>query len=196
MTIKDMYVRGAGLIGAAAGAGMHLAARAVAPSVTPRDFDARMRSAGRLLQSTRPTAVNLEWAVARAIRAMERESTVKDKQRAAAREAQDIMDEDAEWCRRIGVHGVELIKKIATRKPPGQPVNILTHCNAGWLAFVDYGSATAPIYLAHDTGVNVHVWVGETRPRNQGAALTAWELQKHGVPHTRELSSLNSTTVG
>jgi methylthioribose-1-phosphate isomerase len=96
---------------------------------------------------------------------------------------------DGRWCRKIGVHGVGLIEKIAARKSPGQPVNILTHCNAGWLAFVDYGSATAPIYLAHDMGVNVHVWVGETRPRNQGAALTAWELQKHGVPHTREWSA-------
>jgi methylthioribose-1-phosphate isomerase len=184
--IKDMCVRGAGLIGAAAGAGMHLAARAVELSVSPRDFDARMQAAGRLLRATRPTAVNLEWAVARVIRAMERDGTVQDKQRTAAREAQDIMDEDAEWCRKIGVHGVGLIEKIAARKSPSQPVNILTHCNAGWLAFVDYGSATAPIYLAHDRGINVHVWVGETRPRNQGAALTAWELQKHGVPHTRE----------
>ena len=94
-----------------------------------------------------------------------------------------IADEDAEFCRRIGEHGVKLIQAIAERKP-GETVNILTHCNAGWLAFVDYGSATAPIYAAHDLGIPVHVWVDETRPRNQGARLTAWELGQHGVPHT------------
>lgn len=183
--IKTMKIRGAGLVGASAGAGMHLAARAQDPvTTTPSQFTSAMADAGRLLQSTRPTAVNLEWAVNRQLKAMAAEATVPAKQQAAQRVAKEIMDEDADWCRRIGEHGVRLIEDVAAKKPPGETINILTHCNAGWLAFVDYGSATAPIYAAHDRGVKVHVYVGETRPRNQGAALTAWELHKHGVPHT------------
>ena len=98
--------------------------------------------------------------------------------------AADICDEDSDWCRRIGEHGLPVIHELAARKPAGAVVNVLTHCNAGWLAFVDHGSATAPIYAAHDAGIPVHVWVDETRPRNQGARLTAWELAQHGVPHT------------
>jgi methylthioribose-1-phosphate isomerase len=109
--------------------------------------------------------------------------TEKEKIVVAKATAQAIADEDAEYCRRLGEHGVSLIKEISRRKN-GEPVNILTHCNAGWLAFVDYGSATAPIYAAHDRGIKVHVWVDETRPRNQGARITAWELGQHGVPHT------------
>eukprot|EP00038_Savillea_parva_P021643 m.35723 g.35723 ORF g.35723 m.35723 type:complete len:401 (+) comp5317_c0_seq1:85-1287(+) len=183
--IKNMRIRGAGLVGAAAGAGMHLAARAHdAQSCPPDRFMAAMEAAGKALRATRPTAVNLEWAVKRQLAAMSSKATVAEKQRVAAREAQAIMDEDADWCRRIGEHGVAMIERLAASKGPGEAVNILTHCNAGWLAFVDYGSATAPIYAAHDKGIKVHVYVGETRPRNQGAALTAWELGKHGVPHT------------
>nr|MDQ2660037.1 S-methyl-5-thioribose-1-phosphate isomerase [Verrucomicrobiota bacterium] len=167
--IREMHVRGAGLIGAAAGYGMYLAALA------GRD----LREAGEQLRATRPTAVNLAWAVERVL------SIGADSSPDAVREiAQQIADEDAEYCRRIGVHGFELIQRIAHRKGSDRPVNILTHCNAGWLAFVDYGSATAPIYAAHDAGLSVHVWVDETRPRSQGSKLTAWELGEHGVPHT------------
>ncbi|MEM6278422.1 MAG: S-methyl-5-thioribose-1-phosphate isomerase, partial [Verrucomicrobiota bacterium] len=111
-------------------------------------------------------------------------SEIRDKVRVAREMAQIIADEDAEWCRRIGEHGLPLVSEIFEEKGGKEPVNILTHCNAGWLAFVDYGSATAPIYAAHDAGIPVHVWVDETRPRNQGGRLTAWELEHHGVPHT------------
>nr|PZN58600.1 MAG: S-methyl-5-thioribose-1-phosphate isomerase [Chloroflexota bacterium] len=180
--IRAMLVRGAGLIGATAGYGMYIAALH-APT---HDREAAMRylvEAGEKLKATRPTAVNLEWAVNRQLLALQRAESVEEMIAFAKDTAQQIADEDAEFCRRIGEHGVSLIEAIAQRKP-GEPVNILTHCNAGWLAFVDYGSATAPIYAAHDRGIPVHVWVDETRPRNQGARLTAWELGEHGVPHT------------
>lgn len=178
--IQEMHVRGAGLIGAAAGYGMYLAALHA-----PHDrFFEAMAEAGEGLKATRPTAVNLEWAVKRQLQAIQHSpDDVTAKIRLARESAQEIADEDAEFCRRIGEHGVSLIEEISRRKE-GEPVNILTHCNAGWLAFVDYGSATAPIYAAHDRGLKVHVWVDETRPRNQGARLTAWELGQHGVPHT------------
>ncbi len=182
VAIRDMLVRGAGLIGATAGYGMYIAALH-APT---HDREAAMRylvEAGEKLKATRPTAVNLEWAVNRQLLALQRAESVEEMIAFAKDTAQQIADEDAEFCRRIGEHGVSLIEAIAQRKP-GEPVNILTHCNAGWLAFVDYGSATAPIYAAHDRGIPVHVWVDETRPRNQGARLTAWELGEHGVPHT------------
>ncbi len=178
--IKDMHVRGAGLIGAAAGYGMYLAALN-APGV---DFMKTMAAAGRQLKATRPTAVNLEWAVQRQLEALSAPvGDISGQIELARQTAQVIADEDADYCRRIGQHGVTLLQEISQRKE-GRPVNILTHCNAGWLAFVDYGSATAPIYAAHDQGIPVHVWVDETRPRNQGARLTAWELGQHGVPHT------------
>lgn len=178
--IQEMHVRGAGLIGATAGYGMYLAALHA-----PRDsFLQAMVDAGETLKATRPTAVNLEWAVKRQLEALQNSpGDVTAKIKHARDTAREIADEDAEFCRRIGQHGVTLIEAISQRKA-GDPVNILTHCNAGWLAFVDYGSATAPIYAAHDRGVKVHVWVDETRPRNQGARLTAWELGQHGVPHT------------
>ena len=178
--IRDMHVRGAGLIGAAAGYGMYLAAleAAGAPS-----FAAHLAKAAEQLRATRPTAVNLSWAIERQLGAVTSGNSVAQKIQGARTTALKIADEDAEHCRRIGQHGVGLIREIA-RKKGGQPVNILTHCNAGWLAFVDHGSATAPIYAAHDQGTPVHVWVDETRPRNQGSRLTAWELGEHGVPHT------------
>ncbi len=186
VAIKDMHLRGAGLIGAAAGYGMYLAALA-APRASREAFLASLRESGERLKKTRPTAVNLEWAVGRALQAVEaaaEEGSGPDGWIAAARAAaQAIADEDAGFCRRIGEHGLPLIRRIAEGKG-GEPVNILTHCNAGWLAFVDYGTATSPIYAAHDAGLRVHVWVDETRPRNQGARLTAWELGQHGVPHT------------
>jgi methylthioribose-1-phosphate isomerase len=176
--IKDMHVRGAGLIGATAGFGMYIAAlHAPADS-----FSSALATAGEQLKETRPTAVNLAWAVDRQLEAITAPD-VDDPIKVALETAQTIADEDAEFCRRIGEHGVSLIEEISKKKD-GDVINILTHCNAGWLAFVDYGSATAPIYAAHDKGINVHVWVDETRPRNQGARLTAWELGQHGVPHT------------
>ncbi|HID34478.1 MAG TPA: S-methyl-5-thioribose-1-phosphate isomerase [Anaerolineae bacterium] len=180
--IKEMHIRGAGLVGATAGFGMYLAALE-APKDSPDAFTTFMVEAGEKLKATRPTAVNLEWAVHRQLDAMAQAPSIDGKIVAAFETAKAIADEDAEACRNIGLHGVSLIEEISKKKN-GEPVNILTHCNAGWLAFVDYGSATAPIYEAHNRGIPVHVWVDETRPRNQGARLTAWELGEHGVPHT------------
>ncbi len=171
--IREMHVRGAGLIGAAAGYGMYLA---LVGGMEPA-------AAAELLRATRPTAVNLAWALERQLACIATGATPAEKLALARETAEAIANEDAEHCRRIGVHGLELIERIARRKN-GRPVNVLTHCNAGWLAFVDHGSATAPIYAAHDRGIPVHVWVDETRPRNQGSKLTAWELGEHGVPHT------------
>jgi methylthioribose-1-phosphate isomerase len=168
--IADMHVRGAGCIGATAAWGMYLAALK-----SPDRLEAR---AAELIR-TRPTAVNLSWAVHRQLRTI---ASAEDKVSAALACAAAICAEDIAACRAIGAHGLPLIATIAAARPG--PVNILTHCNAGWLAFVDIGSATAPIYSAHDAGLPVHVWVDETRPRNQGARLTAWELAAHGVPHT------------
>lgn len=180
--IKAMVVRGAGLIGATAGYGMYLAALH-APRHSREDFLAHVRAEGEKLKATRPTAVNLEWAVHRQLAAIQAAGDVEGMIDAAFQMAQTIADEDADFCRRIGAHGVAIIEAISQRKQ-SETVNILTHCNAGWLAFVDYGTATAPIYAAFERGINVHVWVDETRPRNQGASLTAWELGQHGVPHT------------
>ncbi|NDV61234.1 S-methyl-5-thioribose-1-phosphate isomerase [Puniceicoccales bacterium CK1056] len=180
IAIRDMHVRGAGLIGAAAGYGMYLAALEAKAAT---DFDSHLDSCYALLESTRPTAVNLAWALDRQLQAISKGREADEKIRIAMNTACAIADEDADFCRRIGQHGLSIIREISTAKN-GDTVNILTHCNAGWLAFVDYGSATAPIYAAHDAGIMVHVYVDETRPRNQGAALTAWELGQHGVPHT------------
>ena len=178
--ISDMHVRGAGCIGATAGFGMYLATLEANPN---EDFHQSIRQAADLLKATRPTAVNLAWAVDRQLRELNHLDTLPNIQSQALQTARDIADEDARHCARIGEHGLPLIQAIAEKKQ-GAPVNLLTHCNAGWLAFVDHGSATAPIYAAHDAGLPVHVWVDETRPRNQGARLTAWELASHGVPHT------------
>jgi len=180
--IKEMHVRGAGLIGATAGFGMYVAALH-APRDSEKRFMDSLVAGGEMLKATRPTAVNLEWAVKRQLKAIQAtEGSIEHRIKVAHDMAQTIADEDAEFCRRIGEHGREIIEKISRRKD-GDAVNILTHCNAGWLAFVDYGTATSPIYAAHDQGIKVHVWVDETRPRNQGACLTAWELGQHGVPH-------------
>lgn len=178
--IREMHVRGAGLIGASAGYGMYLAAIEAAAS---RSFDQSVNEAAALLKATRPTAVNLAWAIERQLRSMTKGETDNDKIDLALHTAREIADEDAEHCRLIGEHGLNLIAQISQTKP-GKRVNILTHCNAGWLAFVDYGSALAPVYAAHDRGLPVHIWVDETRPRSQGSKLTAWELGQHGVPHT------------
>jgi methylthioribose-1-phosphate isomerase len=178
--IKDMHLRGAGLIGAAAGFGMYLA---TLEAQTNDSFDEFMLAAAEQLRSTRPTAVNLSWAVSRQLNAIQNGTTIQEKINIALTTAAEIANEDAEYCRRIGEHGLKLIEAISKNKNGGT-VNILTHCNAGWLAFVDYGSASAAIYAAHDKGINVHVWVDETRPRNQGAGLTAWEMTQHGIPNT------------
>ncbi len=178
--IGGMYIRGAGLIGATAGYGMYIASL---QAQTEEDFDGYMERAGQKLIATRPTAVNLSWAVKRQFQEIKKENTIESKVSRAFQTANEIADEDAEYCRKIGEHGIHLIDEISKQKN-GVPVNILTHCNAGWLAFVDYGSATAPIYAAYEKGIKVHVYADETRPRNQGANLTAWELGQHGVPHT------------
>lgn len=175
--IRDMHVRGAGLIGATAGYGM-----AIATTNANGSLDS-IRDAANTLIATRPTAVNLAWAVNRQLAAIEALTSPHERIDMAWQQARLIANEDAEWCRRIGQHGLALIRAISEKKG-GAAVHVLTHCNAGWLAFVDYGSATAPIYAAHDAGIAVHVWVDETRPRSQGAKLTAWELGQHGVPHT------------
>src|SRR5881392_2428229 len=180
--IRQMHVRGAGLIGASAGYGMYLAAIEAAKT---NSFDQYLASAAARLKATRPTAVNLAWAIerVRAGLAVKQTLAVQETVKLALCIAKQIAAEDEENCRMIGQHGLNLIEEIAHAKN-GMPVNILTHCNAGWLAFVDYGSALAPVYAAHDRGLPVHVWVDETRPRSQGSKLTAWELGQHGVQHT------------
>lgn len=185
VAIRDMFVRGAGCIGAVAAHGMYLAAQECAREVEGAvAFDEALRDKGAELNATRPTAVNLAWAVDRVCEAVSEVEDISGKVEKAHDLAVAIADEDAAWCRQIGEHGRPLIEEIFEKKGKKEPVHVLTHCNAGWLAFVDHGSATAPIYAAHDAGIPVHVWVDETRPRNQGARLTAWELGKHGVPHT------------
>ena len=179
--IADMVVRGAGLIGVAAGYGMALAAHRAADVSTAADASSLLQQAADELKASRPTAVNLAWAVDRMLDALDGCEPADLIARADA-EADAICEEDVASCAAIGRHGAGLITSIHERT--GDPVNVLTHCNAGWLAFVDHGSALAPVYAAHDAGVPVHVWVDETRPRNQGARLTAWELGQHGVPHT------------
>lgn len=186
--IRDMHVRGAGLIGATAGFGMYCAAVEADRDADEKGFDASILASARKLLATRPTAKNLAWAVDRQLAAMQgilwsQPNVRQAKIDRAFATACRIADEDADFCRRIGEHGKPIISEISARKQ-GKTVNILTHCNAGWLAFVDYGSATAPIYAAHRAGIKVHVWVDETRPWNQGAKLTAWELAMEGVPHT------------
>src|SRR6266849_9138055 len=188
--IREMHVRGAGLIGASAGYGMYLATIEAAGSPAVAGFDQRLANAAAQLKATRPTAVNLAWAVERQLTNIAKgksepdwHKTVQRKVALALATAKAIAAEDEEHCRMIGQHGLDLIEQVARRKN-GRPVNVLTHCNAGWLAFVDYGSALAPVYAAHDRAVPVHVWVDETRPRSQGSKLTAWELGQHGVPHT------------
>jgi methylthioribose-1-phosphate isomerase len=174
--IRSMLVRGAPLIGATAAFGMALAMRADAS-------DSALDQACRTLMATRPTAINLKWALDD-MRSLLRPLPPPQRTAAAYARAAEIAEGDIAINGGIGRHGLALIEAIAATKKPGERVNVLTHCNAGWLATVDWGTATAPIYLAHDRGHAIHVWADETRPRNQGAALTAWELGHHGVPHT------------
>jgi methylthioribose-1-phosphate isomerase len=174
--IRSMLVRGAPLIGATAAYGLALAMRA-------DNSDAALHHAYESLITTRPTAINLKWALDD-MRATLRHLPPATRAEAAYARASEIAEDDVAINQGIGRHGLALIEAVARKKKPGERVNVLTHCNAGWLATVDWGTATAPIYLAHDQGRDVHVWVDETRPRNQGASLTAWELGHHGVPHT------------
>ncbi|HEY7928437.1 MAG TPA: S-methyl-5-thioribose-1-phosphate isomerase [Steroidobacteraceae bacterium] len=174
--ISTMVVRGAPLIGATAAYGVALAMRADAS-------DAQLDHAARVLQATRPTAHNLAWALGH-MRATLSGQPPAERVESAFREAARLCDADVAQCRAIGAHGLALIREAHRAHGAERPVQILTHCNAGWLACVDWGTALAPVYLAHDAGIPVHVWVDETRPRNQGAALTAFELGAHGVPHT------------
>jgi methylthioribose-1-phosphate isomerase len=174
--IKTMQVRGAPLIGAAAAYGVCLAVR-------QNSSDEALEKAYNLLIQTRPTAINLRWALddmKKSLLPLGQQERVK----AAYRKAQTLCDEDVVICQSIGEHGAGVINKVWESVDRIRPVNILTHCNAGWLATVDWGTATSPIYVAHNEGIPIHVWVDETRPRNQGAGLTAWELGQHGVPHT------------
>ncbi len=177
--IKDMIVRGAPLIGVTASFGMYLSL------LNSREdkWEEELKQAGDYLKSARPTAVNLAFAVEQQLEAVNNTRTIEEAVTQTRETAEKLRTEEIENSRKIGVNGFSLIEEIA-RKKNGRPVNILTHCNAGWLACIDYGTATAPIYHAHDNDVNVHVWVDETRPRNQGAKLTAWEFEQHGVPHT------------
>ena len=173
--IQQMQVRGAPLIGATAAYGFYLA-------MLEDASDAGMENAYRQLFATRPTAVNLRWALDRLQMAL-RPLDPARRGAGAFAEATRIVELDIDTNHAIGQHGLELIRRIAAGKKTGEAVNILTHCNAGWLATVDWGTATAPMYQAHDAGIAVHIWVDETRPRNQGASLTAWELGHHGIPH-------------
>ncbi|HLP71574.1 MAG TPA: S-methyl-5-thioribose-1-phosphate isomerase [Bacteroidales bacterium] len=178
--IDDMTVRGAPLIGAAAAFGMYLAALEITGTTSPREH---LSNAAGYLASCRPTAVNLSWAVKHVLSELNNPSRKGSIPERALSIALDICETEKENCRQLGEHGLKLIEEISRRKK-GKPVNILTHCNAGWLACIDYGTATAPIYLAKEKGIDLHVWVDETRPRNQGSKLTAWELGQNGIPYT------------
>ena len=176
IAIRDMWIRGAPLIGVTAAYGM-----AIAMAEDPSDQN--LISTGKMLNSARPTAVNLSWAVTRMQNCLK--GTSKEKRAEAAFELADLLaEEDIKINRRIGKHGAKIIDEIYAQKSDGSPVRILTHCNAGWLATVDRGTATAPIYEASERNIPIEVWVDETRPRNQGAALTTWELMHNQIPHT------------
>jgi methylthioribose-1-phosphate isomerase len=176
LAIETMQVRGAPLIGGTAAYGICL-------GLAEDASDATLDRAHARLMRTRPTAINLRWALDRMRLRLLNQPRERRLELAYA-EAAAICDEDVALCRAIGEHGLPLIRAAAAGKRPGEPVNVLTHCNAGWLATIDWGTATAPIYLAQEGGIPIHVWVDETRPRNQGAALTAFELLHQGVPHT------------
>ncbi len=178
--IKEMFVRGAPLIGVTGAYGVYLAAINFDEKT---GFDDYLINECNRLKAARPTAVNLAWGVDRVMNELSEINNQPARIDRARDEAAKIADEEAENCRKIGENGLPLIDEIGMRKG-GKTVNILTHCNAGWLACVEYGTATAPIYAAYDNGIDIHVWVDETRPLNQGARLTAWELGKYGIKHT------------
>jgi methylthioribose-1-phosphate isomerase len=178
--VKDMQVRGAPLIGVTAAYGIYLA---LLKAPRGQNVEKHLEESARKLRSARPTAINLSWAIERQIKAIAQVNSIGGKIKKALETANQMADEDVETCRKIGEHGLKLIETIS-RKKRGKAVQVLTHCNAGWLACVDWGTATAPIYQAFNQGIPIHIWVSETRPRNQGASLTAWELAQHGVSHT------------
>lgn len=181
--IKDMHVRGAPLIGSAGAYGVYLALL----NMVEKDWKEELLNAAEILKNTRPTAVNLAYAVDISLKKLEQITNKKQAVEIALQTAHDITEESVVHCRNIGEHGLKIIEQLYQQKTINnqQPtINILTHCNAGWIACIDHGTATAPIYAAHDKGIPVHVWVDETRPRNQGARITAFELLEHGVPHT------------
>jgi methylthioribose-1-phosphate isomerase len=179
-SIKEMTLRGAPVIGVAGALGMYLATLEITGYSNPADH---LDNAARYLISSRPTAVNLAWAVNKVHNALSEISAQEELTKRALSMAMEIYDEEISNCLSIGKHGLPLIEEISERKN-GEPVNILTHCNAGWLACIDYGTATSPVYLAGEKKIPVHVWVDETRPRNQGARLTAWELGNENIPYT------------
>ncbi len=185
--IQEMFVRGAPLIGATGAFGVYTALFQVRSDETItgniKVLGKHLEKECQRLRDARPTAVNLTWGVDRVLNVVLKHQGYHAQMEAALEEACAIVEEEAENCRRIGEHGSALIEEIS-RKKGGKPVNILTHCNAGWLATVEYGTATAPMYIAFDKGIDIHVWVDETRPLNQGSRLTAWELGKHGIRHT------------
>jgi len=180
VAIQEMHIRGAPAIGVVAAYGMYLA---IVEAGKEKNWQEHLNQASKKLKNSRPTAINLGWAVDEQLKAIADASSPSDRVSAALQTAETIAEDDIDNCKRIGIQGVSLIWDISRRKS-GAPVNIMTHCNAGWLACVDYGTATAPIYEAFSRGIPIHVWVSETRPRNQGALLTAWELGQQGVPHT------------
>ncbi len=175
VAIRDMWVRGAPLIGATAAYG-------VAISLSSDASDSGLQNTYDTLIETRPTAINLKWALDRLLRALGQVSQ-EERAKKALELAHLVAEEDVGINKKIGEHGLEIVKKIASNKPAGEPVRMLTHCNAGWPATVDWGTATSPMYHAHEAGIPIHVWVDETRPRNQGA-MTAWELESHGISNT------------
>lgn len=177
--ISEMLVRGAPLIGATAAYGLYLAAL----NYKGDELLNHLKRESEKLSATRPTAVNLNWALKRMLSSVEKAKNQEQTVSLLLDEANKIVEEDVENCRMIGVYGLEIIEEISRNKK-GDAVNILTHCNAGWLACIDWGTATSPIYQAHEKGIKVHVYVDETRPRNQGANLTSFELQEQGIPHT------------
>ncbi len=178
--IKDMYVRGAPLIGVTGAYGVYLAALNAPDNQIENDY---LTTECDRIKSSRPTAVNLAWAVDKVLSDVLKATDPADKAATAKKQAAVIAEQEVQNCKKIGEHGLALIDEISQKKD-GKTVNVLTHCNAGWLACIEHGTATAPIYAAFDNGIDVHVWVDETRPLNQGARLTAWELGKHGVKHT------------
>jgi methylthioribose-1-phosphate isomerase len=180
VAIKEMYVRGAPLIGVTAAYGVYLAILNAPDSRIENNY---LVQESKRIKAARPTAVNLAWAVDEVLSAVLKATEPEDKVAIAGKQAAIIAEQEVSNCRKIGEHGLALIDEIS-RKKNGESVNVLTHCNAGWLACIEYGTATAPIYAAFDHGIDVHVWVDETRPLNQGTRLTAWELGKHGVKHT------------
>jgi len=178
--IKEMHVRGAPLIGITAAYGIYLALIHAPSESSPESV---LEKAIKDLSETRPTAVNLQWALQKQSEALKAGRDLQEKAKIAFETANRMAEENVKTCEKIGEHGLKIIEEIKEKKK-GEPVNILTHCNAGWLACVEWGTKTAPIYKAFEKGIPLHVWVDETRPRNQGAKLTAWELAERGVPHT------------